>query len=136
MCLIPSEGNRNWSKPRCRRIILNSTKMSNVLFPFIYWFNNLGHTWHCSINVCTYIVGKYIIYLYSLRNREEKLTGGLLFLLFRKLLVINLYLLSMHIYFLFVTWRHCMYLIYCSKSKLQRSITMLSWCWRNQEVSN
>jgi hypothetical protein len=70
--------------------------------PFICKFNNLEHALlrcrHFSINMYTCIVEKYIIYLYSLRNREIKPVRGSLFFLFRKLLMINfIFAFNVHI---------------------------------------
>ena len=100
-------------------------------FPFICKFNNFDHKWHCSINACI----RTLSGLYSPRNKKKAYYRVAL-LPVSKDPDDKCYICFKCAYCcLFITWRHCKYLIHCSNSKLQRSITMLSWCWRNQEVS-
>ena len=73
---------------------LLTTKKANIFSPFICKFNNFEYTWHCSIHACI----RTLSGLYSLRNREEQFTSGLLFFLFRKLLMINvIFAFNVHI---------------------------------------
>jgi len=50
-----------------------------------------------------YIVGEYKMYFHSLWCRPERLTRGLLFLLFLKLLQIDFILPTMYAYCLFIS---------------------------------